>query len=42
MKRTVLFLLTNLGVLLVLGLAVNVLGLHQFLSANGLSLTGLL
>ena len=37
----VLFLLTNLGVL-VLGLAVNVLGLHQFLSANGLSLTGLL
>ena len=42
MKRTVLFLLTNLGVLLVLGLAVNVLGLHQFLSANGLNLTSLL
>ena len=42
MKRVALFLLTNLGVMLVLGLAVNVLGLNQFLSANGLSLTGLL
>ena len=42
MKRVVLFLLTNLGVMLVLGLAVNVLGLHQFLSANGLNLTSLL
>ncbi len=42
MKRVALFLLTNLGVMLVLGLAVNVLGLNQFLSANGLSVTGLL
>ena len=42
MKRIVLFVLTNLGVMLVLGLAVNVLGLNTFLSANGLSLTGLL
>ena len=42
MKRVALFLLTNLGVMLVLGLAVNVLGLNQFLTANGLSLSGLL
>ena len=42
MKRVALFLLTNLGVMLVLGLAVNVLGLNHFLTANGLSLTGLL
>ena len=42
MKRIALFLLTNLGVMLVLGLAVNLLGLNQFLTANGLSLTGLL
>jgi len=42
MKRVALFLLTNLGVMLVLGLAVNLLGLNQFLTANGLSLTGLL
>ena len=42
MKRIVLFLLTNLGVMLVLGLAVNVLGLNRFLTANGLDLTSLL
>ena len=42
MKRIALFLLTNLGVMLVLGLVVNVLGLNRFLSANGLSVTGLL
>ena len=42
MKRVALFLLTNLGVMLVLGLAVNLLGLNQFLSTNGLSVTGLL
>ena len=42
MKRVALFLLTNLGVMLVLGLAVNLLGLNQFLSSNGLSVTGLL
>ena len=42
MKRIVLFLLTNLAVMLVLGLAVNVLGLNRFLTANGLDLTSLL
>jgi heat shock protein HtpX len=42
MKRIFLFLLTNLGVMLVLGLAVNLLGLNTFLSANGLDLTALL
>ena len=42
MKRVLLFLLTNLGVMLVLGLAVNLLGLNGFLTANGLSLSSLL
>jgi heat shock protein HtpX len=42
MKRVLLFLLTNLGVMLVLGLAVQLLGLNQFLSANGLNLGSLL
>ena len=42
MKRIALFLLTNLGVMLVLGLAVNLLGLNRFLTANGLNLTSLL
>ena len=42
MKRIALFVLTNLGVMLVLGLAVNGLGLNRFLSANGLSVSGLL
>jgi heat shock protein HtpX len=42
MKRIALFLLTNLGVMLVLGLAVNLLGLNRFLTANGLDLTSLL
>src|SRR5512143_3605206 len=42
MKRIVLFLATNLAVMLVLGVVVNILGLNQFLSANGLSLGGLL
>jgi len=42
MKRIVLFVLTNLAVMLVLGLAVNLLGLNRFLSANGLSVSGLL
>ncbi len=42
MKRIFLFLLTNLGVMLVLGLAVNLLGLNRFLTANGLDLTSLL
>jgi heat shock protein HtpX len=42
MKRIVLFVLTNLAVMLVLGLVVNLLGLNRFLSANGLSVGGLL
>jgi heat shock protein HtpX len=42
MKRIALFLLTNLAVMLVLGLAVNLLGLNRFMSANGLDLTALL
>jgi heat shock protein HtpX len=42
MKRISLFLLTNLGVILVLGLAVNLLGLNRFLTAEGLDLTTLL
>ena len=42
MKRISLFVLTNLGVMLVLGLAVNLLGLNRFLTANGLNLTSLL
>ena len=42
MKRVLLFLLTNLCVMLVLGIAVQVLGLNQVLGANGLSLSGLL
>ena len=42
MKRIALFLLTNLAVMLVLGLAVTLLGLNRFLDANGLDLTALL
>jgi heat shock protein HtpX len=42
MKRIVLFIATNLAVMLVLGLVVNLFGLNQFLSANGLNLGGLL
>ena len=42
MKRIALFLLTNLAVMLVLGLAVNLPGLNQFLTANGLDLVSLL
>jgi heat shock protein HtpX len=42
MKRIVLFLITNLAVMLVLGLVVNLFGLNRFLSANGLSVGGLL
>lgn len=42
MKRILLFVATNLGVMLVLGLVVHLLGLNQFLTANGLSVTGLL
>jgi heat shock protein HtpX len=42
MKRIALFLVTNLAVMLVLGLVVNLFGLNRFLTSNGLSLSGLL
>ena len=42
MKRIVLFLLTNLAVMLVLSVVVQVLGLNRWLVANGLNLGGLL
>ncbi len=42
MKRVLLFLATNLAVMLVLSIVVNVLGLNRFLTANGLNLTSLL
>jgi heat shock protein HtpX len=42
MKRIVLFVLTNLAVMFVLSIAVNVLGLNRFLSANGIDLGSLL
>lgn len=42
MKRIGLFLITNIAVMLVLGIVVHVLGLNRFLTANGLSVTGLL
>jgi heat shock protein HtpX len=42
MKRIALFLLTNVAVMVVLGIAVNLLGLNNFLSSNGLDLTSLL
>ncbi len=38
MKRVVLFLLTNLAVMVVLGVVVNVLGLNRFITQNGLNL----
>jgi heat shock protein HtpX len=42
MKRIFLFIVTNLAVMLVLGIAANVLGLNRFLTANGLNLGQLL
>jgi len=42
MKRILLFVGTNLAVMLVLGLAANLLGLNRFLSANGLNMGQLL
>jgi heat shock protein HtpX len=42
MKRVVLFLITNLAVMLVLGLAANLLGVDRFLTENGLNLGMLL
>jgi heat shock protein HtpX len=42
MKRVFLFLMTNLAVMLVLGIAANLLGVNRYLSANGLNMTQLL
>ena len=42
MKRIVLFLVTNLAVMLVLSIAASVLGVNRFLTANGLNLGMLL
>ena len=42
MKRIVLFLLTNLAVMLVLGVAASLLGVNRFLTASGLNLGTLL
>lgn len=42
MKRVVLFLLTNLAVMLVLSIIVRLFGLDRFLTANGLNLPALL
>ena len=42
MKRIVLFVMTNLAVVLVLGIVANLLGVNRFLTANGLNLTALL
>ena len=38
MKRILLFVLTNVAVMVVLGIVVSVLGLNRFLTANGLDL----
>ncbi len=40
-KRVGLFLLTNLGIMIVIGLVVNVFGLNRFLNENGLDLASL-
>ena len=42
MKRIVLFLMTNLAVIVVLGIVANVLGLNRYMSASGLDLGALL
>jgi heat shock protein HtpX len=42
MKRIVLFVLTNLAVVVVLGIVANLLGVNRFLTANGLNLGALL
>lgn len=42
MKRVLLFLATNLAIMLVLGAVTSVLGVNQYLTANGLDLTKLL
>jgi heat shock protein HtpX len=42
MKRVFLFLVTNLAVMVVLGIAASLLGVNRYLSANGLNMTQLL
>ena len=42
MKRVLIFLATNLAIMVVLGLVINLLGLNRFLTANGLDLPMLL
>jgi len=42
MKRILLFVLTNLAVVLVLGMVASLLGVNRFLTSNGLDLTALL
>lgn len=42
MKRIVLFLATNLAIMLVLGVTTSLLGVNKYLTANGLNLTSLL
>jgi len=42
MKRIVLFIATNLAIMLVLGVAASVLGVNSYLTANGLNLSALL
>lgn len=42
MKRIVLFVVTNLAIVLVLGVVASLLGVNRFLTANGLNLTALL
>ena len=42
MKRVLLFLATNLAVMLLLSLVVNVLGLNRWMSANGIDYTALM
>ena len=42
MKRILLFVMTNLAVVVVLGIVANLLGLNRFLTANGLDLGALL
>jgi heat shock protein HtpX len=42
MKRVFLFILTNLAVVVVLGITANLLGVNRYLTANGLDLTSLL
>ncbi|HRE18449.1 MAG TPA: protease HtpX, partial [Rhodocyclaceae bacterium] len=42
MKRVILFLATNLAIMLVLGITTSLLGVNQYLTANGLNLPMLL